>query len=98
MIAEMVSRLTSGALVAASDDGGPTWLLILGPAGAGGLYFWLWSFYRNTGKSHSFERETRIDAKPVTGHETKVDEIKGTKRSSIEGGNHTNHRQRVQRF
>ena len=97
MIATLASELTSGALLAA-NDGGPVWLLVLGPAGAGALYFGLWSYYRNTGTSHSFERETRIGAKPVTGHDDKVDEIEGTKKSAIDGGNHTDHRQRVQRL
>ena len=85
------------ALLAASD-GGPAWLLILGPAGGGALYFGLWQYYRNTGKSHSFERETRVEAKPITGTDRKVDEIKGTKKSGIDGANHGDHRQRVQRL
>ena len=88
----------SSVMLGASNDGGPVWLLILGPAGAGGVYFGLWSYYRNTGKSHSFERETRIGAKPVTGADRKVDEIKGTKKSSIDGDNHGDHRERVQRI
>jgi hypothetical protein len=58
----------------------------------------LWSYYRNTGKSHSFERETRIGAKPVTGSDRKVDEIRGTKQTSIDGDNHDDHRERVQRL
>lgn len=86
------------ALLAASSDGGPAWLLIIGPAGGGAMYYGLWQYYRNTGKSHSFERETKVAAKPVTGNDRKVDEIKGTKKSGIDGDNHTDHRQRVQRF
>lgn len=93
MIAEL-----STAMLAASSDSGPTWLLILGPAGAGAVYYGLWQYYRNTGKSHSFERETRIGAKPVTGADRKVDEIKGTKKSSVDGDNHGDHRERVQRI
>ena len=96
MIAALMSELSAGGVVAASD-GGPVWLLVLGPVGAGALYFGLWSFYRNTGKSHSFERESRIGAKPVTGNERKVDEIKGTKKTGIDGDNHNDHRTRVQR-
>lgn len=92
----MIAVLAS-AVLAASGDGGPAWLLILGPAGGGGLYFALWSYYRNTGKSHSFERETRVAAQPITGNDRKVDEIKGTKKSGIDGNNKSNHRQRVQR-
>ncbi|MCY7298521.1 MAG: hypothetical protein LH616_04845 [Ilumatobacteraceae bacterium] len=97
MIAMLLSELTSGALVAASD-GGPLWLLALGPAGGGALYFGLWRYYRNTHQSHSFERDTRIEAKPIIAHDTKVDEIKGTKKSGIDGGNGTDHRKRVQRL
>jgi len=91
----VIAALLSGALVASS--GSPGWLLILGPAGGGGLYFGLYRYYRNTDKSHSFERETRIASKPITGNDRKVDEIKGTKKSSIDNDNHKNHRQRVQR-
>ena len=81
-----------------SDDGG-LWLLALGPAGATGLYWMLYRYYRNTDKTHAFERETDVQAQLVTGAEDdrKVDEIKGTKKSGIDGDNHTNHRQRVQR-
>ncbi len=96
MIAVLLSELVSGALVAA-DDSGPVWLLALGPAGGGALYFGLWRYYRNTDKSHSFERETRIAAKPITGQDRKVDEIKGTKKTGIDNDNKSNHRQRVQR-
>ena len=83
--------------LAESDDSYPGWLLLLGPAGGAGLYFTLWRYYRNTDKSHSFERETRVDAQPITGSDRKVNEVKGTKKSSIDGDNHASHRQRVQR-
>ena len=49
-----------------SDDGGLA-LLLLGPAGGAGLYWMLYRYYRNTDKSHAFERETEIKAQPVTG-------------------------------
>ncbi len=82
-----------------SDDGG-LGLLLLGPAGAVGLYWMLYRYYRNTDKSHAFERETLVDAQPVTGAERdrKVDEIKGTRESRIRGDNVTAYRQRVQRL
>jgi hypothetical protein len=90
---------TVAALLAQSQEsgGGPVWLLILGPAGAAGLYFGFWRYYRNTDKSHSFERETRVSARPITGHDAKVNEITGTKKTSIDGDNRSNHRQRVKR-
>lgn len=82
-----------------SDDGS-LFLLLIGPAGATGLYWALYRYYRNTDKSHGFERETEVVAKPVRGGERdrKVDEIKGTQRTSIDGNNVGAYRQRVQRL
>ncbi|MFC4821580.1 hypothetical protein [Dokdonella ginsengisoli] len=79
-----------------SDDGG-LWLLALGPAGATALYWALYRYYRNTDKSHAFERETAVEAKPVTGSERKVDEVKGTRETRIRGDNVRAYRTRVQR-
>ncbi len=99
MIAALLAELTATlALVAAEDDGGPAWLLLLGPAGAGGVYFVAWRYYRNTHTSHGYERETRVEAQPVTGNDAKVKEITGTKKSGIDGDNRSSHRQRVQRL
>lgn len=82
-----------------SDDGG-LGLLLLGPAGAVGLYWMLFRYYRNTDKSHAFERETVVEAQPVTGAERdrKVDEVKGTQASQIRGNNVADFRKRVQRM
>ena len=79
-----------------SDDGG-LWLLAAGPAGATALYWALYRYYRNTDKSHAFERETAIEAKPVTGSEHKVDEVTGTRETRIKGDNVRAYRQRVTR-
>lgn len=84
---------------AASDPDGPPWfLLLLGPAGAGGVYWALFQYYRNTGKSHDFENETIIESQPVTGGDHKVDQVRGTKRTQIQGENSSNHRSRVKRL
>lgn len=82
-----------------SDDGG-LWLLAAGPAGAVGLYWALYRYYRNTDKSHGFERETKVETQPVTGSEsdTKIDEIKGTQKTRIDGDNVAAYRARVQRI
>lgn len=80
-----------------SDDSG-LWLLLLGPAGATGLYWALYRYYRNTDKSHAFEHETDIKAQPVTGSDQKVGEVKGTRESHIDGDNVHDYRQRVQRM
>ena len=80
-----------------SDDSG-LWLLAMGPAGATLLYWALYRYYRNTDKSHAFERETAVEAKPVTGSDQKVDEVKGTQRSRIPDDNVREHRKRVKRM
>ena len=80
-----------------SDDSG-MWLLALGPTGAAALYWAIYRYYRNTDKSHAFERETDVVAKPVTGSDRKVDEVKGTQRTRINGDNVQAYRQRVERI
>jgi len=81
-----------------SDEGGQWLLLTLGPLGATALYWTLYRYYRNTDKSHAFERETTVDAKPVTGSDAKVSEIKGTGESRIKGDNVRTYRKRVKRI
>ena len=82
-----------------SDDGGLA-LLLLGPAGGAGLYWMLYRYYRNTDKSHAFERETKVDARPVTGteHDRQVDEVKGTRETRIKGDTVGDYRDRVERM
>lgn len=79
-----------------SDDGG-LWLLAAGPVGATALYWALYRYYRNTDKSHAFERETTVEAKPVTGSDTKMDTVTGTRETRISGDNVHDYRARVQR-
>ena len=79
-----------------SDDS--QWaLLLLGPAGAAGLYWALFRHYRNTDKSHAFEHETEVETQPATGSDAKVGEVKGTRETRIDGDNVHAYRQRVQR-
>lgn len=79
-----------------SDDSG-LWLLAAGPASATALYWFLYRYYRNTDKSHAFERETTVDADPVTGTDAKVGEVKGTRATRIGGDNAREYRTRVER-
>ncbi|MFZ1796451.1 MAG: hypothetical protein WAU14_06865, partial [Dokdonella sp.] len=58
----------------------------------------LYRYYRNTDKSHAFERETAVEAQPVTGSEQKVGEVKGTQEKRIRGDNVHEYRKRVQRM
>jgi hypothetical protein len=73
-------------------------LLAAGPAGGTALYWMLYRYYRNTDKSHAFERETKVEAKPVTGADQKVDEITGTREKRISGDNVGEYRKRVKRI
>ena len=80
------------------SDGGVLMLLGLGPAGAAGLYWALYRYYRNTDKSNAYERETKVDAKPVTGAEQMIGTNNGTRDRRISGDNVGEYRQRVQRI
>ncbi len=84
-------------IAADSDGGGIMALLAIGPAGAAGLYWMLFRYYRNTDKSHSYERETLVNAGQVIGSDVKIDEVHGTKRSEIDGRNEAQYRRRVER-
>lgn len=91
----MLAHLLATMLADSDSNGGV--LLLLGPLAGGGLYYGLWRHYRNTDKSHSFETETKVVAQPITGNDQKVNEIKRTKKTGIDGDNKSSHRQRVQR-
>ena len=94
----MISLHVALSVLAATESDTPWILLVLGPAGAVGVYWGLYRFYRNTDKSHAFEHETRIESQPITGRDVKVEEVRGTKRRTIQGNNVRNHRDRVQRL
>jgi hypothetical protein len=85
-------------VVMASSDEAPVWLLAAGPAGAAATYWSLYRYYRNTDKSHAFERDTLIEAQPVQGDQQKIDHISRTRDSDIDGDNSTAHRKRVKRL
>jgi hypothetical protein len=82
------------------DDDGGLAILLLGPAGATGFYWMLYRYYRNTDKSHDFEHETAIVAKPVEGADgdRKVGVNNGTRDKRISGDNVHEYRKRVQRL
>lgn len=80
------------------SDGGILALLAIGPAGAVGLYWALYRYYRNTDKSHAYEHETTVEAKPVTGSDVKVGTNNGTRESRIRGNNVRDYRDRVERI
>jgi hypothetical protein len=80
------------------NDDGNLILLLLGPAGAVGVYWALYRYYRNTDKSHAFERESKVDAKPITGSDHQVGTNNGTQESRIRGDNVHAFRSRVERM
>ncbi len=73
-------------------------LLLLGPAGGIALYWGIWQHYRNTDKSHGFEHETHVEAGPMQGSDRKVDQIRGTRNTRIQGDNVADYRRRVRRL
>ncbi len=94
----MITDTVMAIVMATSGDSAPVWILAAGPAGAGVTYWAIYRYYRNTDKSHAYERDTLIKAKPVQGSEDKVDHISKTRKSGIDGDNMSKHRQRVQRM
>lgn len=86
------------ALAQASSEDGALWLLAAGPAGGVATYWAFYRYYRNTDKSHAFERDTIIEAQPVQGGENQVDHISRTRDSDIDGDNSSRFRDRVQRI
>ncbi|NYJ00799.1 hypothetical protein HNR19_001497 [Nocardioides thalensis] len=89
--------MTADLIVQAADDG-VLWLLAAGPAGAAATYWAFYRYYRNTDKSHHFERDTIISPQPVQGGEEKIDHISRTRDSDIDGDNSRKFRERVQRI
>jgi len=79
------------------NEDGILLLLALGPVSAVGFYWAMVRHYRNTDKSHAFERETAVEVLALSGAEgdRKVDEIRGTRATRIEGDNVAEHRKRV---
>ncbi len=96
-ILSAVAQLVPAVLPLASDDS-VLWLLAAGPAGGAATYWLIYRYYRNTDKSHAYERDTIIDAEPVQGGEERVDHISRTRDSDIDGDNSKKHRKRVQRI
>jgi hypothetical protein len=72
-------------------------LLAVGPAGASGLYWMLYRYYRNTDKSFDFEHKARTMSKPIVADDTKVGEVTGTREKQINGNNVSSYRHRVRR-
>lgn len=93
---DLVAHLAP-AVVMAADEGSALWLLAAGPAGALGTYWAIYRYYRNHDKSHAYERDTLIEARPVQGSEQKVDHISKTRARRIKGDNSSEHRERVRR-
>jgi hypothetical protein len=81
------------------ENDGVLFLLAMGPASAVGLYWMLYRYYRNTDKSHAFERDTEVVAQAVTGaeYDQRINAIRGTQETQIRGNNVGDYRQRVQR-
>lgn len=70
-------------------------LFLAGPIAAGSLYSAVQRRYRNTDKSHDFEHETTVAARPVTGSDRRIDKLTDLDRERIEGDNVREYRKRL---
>jgi hypothetical protein len=103
MTIDIIAALVSAApavvqAASSSGDEAPLWILAAGPAGAVATYWTIYRYYRNTDKSHAFERDTIINSQPVQGGEERINHISKTRDSDIDGDNSEKHRERVQRI
>lgn len=73
-------------------------ILLAGPIAAAVCYWLLFQYYRNTNKTHKFEKETAIHAQPPVGTDVRVGERRRTNQSRIQGDNRDDHRRRVRRI
>ncbi len=94
----LMTVVTVVVMATSSGDDAPLWILAAGPAGGAATYWALHRYYRNTDKSHAYERETTVKAEPVTGSDEKIDEVRGTQKTRIAGDNVREYRTRVTRI
>ena len=97
----MIEIVTAIVHASSGSDGGggDLFFLLAGPVSGAAFYGAMYRYYRHTDKSHRFEQETLIERKgDITGDDRKVNEIKGTRETSIRGNNRSNYRQRVARI
>ena len=80
------------------EEDGLLLLLAAGPAGAAAFYWYIYRFYRNTDKSHAFERETAVEFDITDSEDTKIGTNNKTRKQRIDGDNVSNFRQRVRRL
>ncbi len=82
------------AIITADSDW-PGWLLALGPVGGATFYWAVWMAYRNTDKSHSFEKETEVVVSGLVGEDVKIGENNGTRDRWVRGRNDNKPRERL---
>ena len=70
-------------------------LLLAGPAAAAWLYSAVQRRYENTDKSHDFEHETAVVARPVTGSARKIGKLTDLEKTRVEGDNVRDYRKRL---
>lgn len=81
----------------ATDNGLFPWILAAGPVGGAATYWALFRYYRNTDKSHHYERDTIIETQPIRGTDEWEKKIFRTRDAFTKGRNDEDHRARVQR-
>lgn len=74
------------------------WIFLAGPIAGGAMYWLIFQYYRNTNKSHQYERETKIESQPAVINDVKVRTRRKTSQSKTPNENGKDHRRRVQRI
>lgn len=95
----MIAAAVQLAIIVFSTHAGGVVILAAGPVAGFLIYGAIYRRYRNADKTYAFERETVVaETTPITGSDTKVDELRGTRDSRVRGDNSGDDRQRVQRL
>lgn len=84
----LIHDVTEVIVASSSSDGDGSWFgllfLLSGPA----YFLFMYRRYRNTDKRHLHERETAADVDNLEMIDTKIDSVKGSRKSKMTGANH----------
>lgn len=93
---DAAATVAGHVLASRSGDGDSTlFLLALGPAAGIGFYTLTFLRYRNTDKRFAYEHDTHSDVTEPLGFDEKIGNVRGVRRTSVEGRNSNSPRERL---
>ncbi|MFC0675334.1 hypothetical protein [Brachybacterium hainanense] len=102
MITDLLPLMADGPMLLAEggDEGGGGILAILaaGPVSGVLVYMGIYSRYRNKDKRYRFESEAKVDVGNMMVHDQKVNHRRRVTGRRMDGGNESEHLQRVQQM